>query len=96
RYAFHIWKPLEQAITETAKGISTSSLLSNYKAGFEQKMSRQAVRLILGVSPSAGKSKVNPNVLKIMLLNHRDNGGSPYLAPKINEAKALLESSAKK
>ncbi|NXV88095.1 DJC15 protein, partial [Calonectris borealis] len=24
RYAFHLWKPLEQAITETAKRISTS------------------------------------------------------------------------
>ncbi|NXH81124.1 DJC15 protein, partial [Edolisoma coerulescens] len=93
RYAFHIWKPLEQAITETAKGISTSSLLSNYKAGFEQKMSRREVSLILGVSPSAGKSTVSPK--KIMLLNHHDNGGLPYLAPKINEAKALLESSAK-
>ncbi|XP_074995482.1 dnaJ homolog subfamily C member 15 isoform X2 [Calonectris borealis] len=27
RYAFHLWKPLEQAITETAKRISTSCLL---------------------------------------------------------------------
>ncbi|NXS07198.1 DJC15 protein, partial [Neodrepanis coruscans] len=24
RYAFHLWKPLEQAVTETAKRISTS------------------------------------------------------------------------
>ncbi|NWV07991.1 DJC15 protein, partial [Ptilonorhynchus violaceus] len=92
-YAFHIWKPLEQAITETAKGISTSSLLSNNKAGFEQKMSRREVSLILGVSPSAGKSKVSPK--EIMILNHHDNGGSPYLAIKINEAKDLLEFSAK-
>ncbi|NWW04136.1 DJC15 protein, partial [Oreocharis arfaki] len=91
-YAFHIWKPLEKAITETAKGISTSSLLSNYKAGFEQKMSRREVSFIFGVSPSAGKSKVSPN--KIVLLNHHD-GGSPYSAPKINEAKALLASSTR-
>ncbi|NXS17658.1 DJC15 protein, partial [Mystacornis crossleyi] len=92
-YAFHIWKPLEKAITETAKGISNSSLLSNYKAGFEQKMSRREVSLILGVSPSASKSKVSPK--KIMLLSHHGNGGSPYLAPKLDEAKALLESNAK-
>uniref|UniRef100_A0A8U7M977 Uncharacterized protein n=1 Tax=Corvus moneduloides TaxID=1196302 RepID=A0A8U7M977_CORMO len=65
-----------QAIAETAKRISTSSLF-----------------LIIGVSQSAGKSKVSPK--KIMLLNHHDNGRSPYLAPKINGAKALLESSAK-
>uniref|UniRef100_A0A8I3WXL3 J domain-containing protein n=1 Tax=Callithrix jacchus TaxID=9483 RepID=A0A8I3WXL3_CALJA len=88
RYAFQIWKPLEQVITETAKKIRLSSY---YKGGFEQKMSRRKASLILGVSASAGKARIRAAYRRTMILNHPDKDGSPYLAIKINEAKDLLE-----
>uniref|UniRef100_A0A8C0Z0F1 DnaJ heat shock protein family (Hsp40) member C15 n=1 Tax=Canis lupus familiaris TaxID=9615 RepID=A0A8C0Z0F1_CANLF len=74
RYAFQFWKPLEQVITETTKKISTPSLSSYYKGGFEQKMSRREASLILGISPSAGKAKIRTAHRRIMILNHPDKG----------------------
>ncbi|XP_072180001.1 mitochondrial import inner membrane translocase subunit TIM14-like [Diadema setosum] len=67
-----------------------------YKGGFEPKMSKREASLILGVSASANKSRVREAHRRIMLLNHPDKGGSPYIAAKINEAKDYLESQGKK
>uniref|UniRef100_A0A671XP98 DnaJ (Hsp40) homolog, subfamily C, member 15 n=1 Tax=Sparus aurata TaxID=8175 RepID=A0A671XP98_SPAAU len=91
RYAFQLWKPLGQVFSETVKKMPSSAFSSYYKGGFEQKMSKREASLILGISPVTTKGKVREAHRRIMVLNHPDKGGSPYLAAKINEAKDLLD-----
>ncbi|GAP87746.2 putative mitochondrial import inner membrane translocase subunit tim-14 [Rosellinia necatrix] len=63
-----------------------------YKGGFDQRMSKKEASLILSLSESAiTKDKIRKAHRTLMLLNHPDRGGSPYLATKVNEAKEFLE-----
>ncbi|RPD60075.1 hypothetical protein L226DRAFT_463234 [Lentinus tigrinus ALCF2SS1-7] len=59
------------------------------KGGFKAKMDRKEALQILGLKRL--KTKLKDAHRQIMLANHPDRGGSPYLASKINEAKDLLE-----
>lgn len=63
-----------------------------YKGGFEPKMNKKEASLILSLNErSITKDKVRKAHRKLMLLNHPDRGGSPYLATKVNEAKEFLD-----
>ena len=78
--ATYNWKQIGEAWTNA----------KYHRGGFEQKMSKREAFRILGVSPSATKESVGARHKRIMLQNHPDRGGSPYLAAKINEAKDTI------
>lgn len=78
-----------------ARGGTDSLGRAFYKGGFEAKMNRREASLILQMNERGlNKELVRKNHRKLMLLNHPDRGGSPYLAAKINEAKDFLEKSS--
>ncbi|CAD6196200.1 unnamed protein product [Caenorhabditis auriculariae] len=60
-----------------------------YRGGFDAKMSRREASLILGIPATAKPAKVKEAHKRIMIVNHPDRGGSPYIAAKINEAKGF-------
>lgn len=63
-----------------------------YTGGFSDKMTKKEALQILNVRESTlTQAKLKDVHRRIMLLNHPDRGGSPYLATKINEAKTELE-----
>jgi len=62
------------------------------KGGFKAKMDRKEALAILGLKDNVAlKTRLKDAHRQIMLANHPDRGGSPYLASKINEAKDLLD-----
>ncbi|WFC96295.1 mitochondrial import inner membrane translocase subunit TIM14 [Malassezia brasiliensis] len=62
------------------------------KGGFQSKMDRKEAAQILGLRESSvTRNRIKDAHRRMMIANHPDRGGSPYLASKINEAKDLLE-----
>ncbi|KAK4634466.1 Mitochondrial import inner membrane translocase subunit tim14 [Fulvia fulva] len=83
------------ALRRSRGGISSLGK-AYYKGGFEKQMNKKEAALILETSEaSITKDIIRKKHRQMMLLNHPDRGGSPYLATKINEAKELLEKGAR-
>ncbi|KAJ3118407.1 mitochondrial import inner membrane translocase subunit TIM14 [Phlyctochytrium bullatum] len=82
------YKAMSGSASGAARAVGGKSF---YKGGFDQKMTRREAALILGIRESAQRDKIKEAHRRIMLLNHPDRGGSPYLASKINEAKDLMD-----
>ncbi|KAF8896426.1 hypothetical protein BD779DRAFT_1495878 [Infundibulicybe gibba] len=62
------------------------------KGGFKAKMDRKEAIAILGLKDGPQlRNRLKDAHRHIMLANHPDRGGSPYLASKINEAKDMLD-----
>lgn len=62
------------------------------KGTFGQKMSaKEALQILNLKETNLSKLKLKEQHRKLMMANHPDKGGSPYLATKVNEAKDFLE-----
>ncbi|KAF6010353.1 hypothetical protein HII13_003127 [Brettanomyces bruxellensis] len=79
----------------TAQQKYFQKMFQHYHGGFQSRMNQIEAFQILGIS---GKDILNltPEMLKarhrkMMIQNHPDRGGSPYIAMKINTAKDLLQ-----
>ncbi|KAL7338849.1 hypothetical protein BJY59DRAFT_652560 [Rhodotorula toruloides] len=63
------------------------------KGGFQAKMDRKEAVQILGLREShMTMTRLKDAHRRIMLANHPDRGGSPYIASKVNEAKVSSHS----
>jgi DnaJ homolog subfamily C member 19 len=76
-------------------GIGLSSSLPGtskfLRGGFEPVMSYREACQILGVKENASPDIIKKAHRAVMLPNHPDRGGSPFIASKINEAKEMLD-----
>ncbi|WFD08594.1 mitochondrial import inner membrane translocase subunit TIM14 [Malassezia vespertilionis] len=79
-------------LAKLSMGSSSGSSGKWVKGGFQSKMDRKEAAQVLGLrEASVTRNKIKDSHRRMMIANHPDRGGSPYLASKINEAKDILE-----
>jgi len=83
-------KKEDEAVAEVDKVRAQASRF--FSGGFETTMTLDEASMILGIAleDAADHKKLTAAHRRVMLRNHPDRGGSPFLATKINEAKDLL------
>ncbi|KAI3640783.1 hypothetical protein MIR68_001661 [Amoeboaphelidium protococcarum] len=89
---------LSGVASQINQGINSTFGASGYaRGGFEAKMNKREAAQILGLREAGlTRDKIKEAHRRIMLLNHPDRGGSPFMASKINEAKDLLEKTVRR
>ena len=81
RYGIQVMQSLGRASTRFPRAMA---------GGFESEMTRKEAFQILGLREGASKDAIRTAHRRLMRLNHPDNGGSTYVATKVNEAKDML------
>lgn len=71
RFIFVLTNVLLMSTFSLEQAFTTSKY---YRGGFDSKINRREAGLILGISPSASKTKIKEAHKRIMLLNHPDRG----------------------
>lgn len=76
------WRDDEQASAETAG--------SRRGRAHANRMGAEEAHAVLGIAPDASEEDIRQAHRRLMMKMHPDQGGSTYLAARINEAKEVL------
>ncbi|CAI9589504.1 unnamed protein product, partial [Staurois parvus] len=81
-YILQAFKHSEPQVKQAVQTLLKFAFARYYNGRFEPKMTKREEALVLGVSPTTTKTKIREAHRQIMLLNHPDKGGSPYIGYK--------------